>query len=130
MAAARVAGGRTVRVGGRCRPRELKLSRLVDLDFVGDAVDACDVGIRRVALELVANVAFQGDPAAVDLDVNRVGRDVGVPDQGLQGDAADLVVVATIASPQVDLQFIVAPPAAVGVGAGGTPLAEPLDGPA
>ena len=67
-------------------PTRSPLSRLGDRDLVrdaDDAIEACDVVKGRVALELIADVTCQGDPAVVDLDVNQVGRDLRVPDQGL-----------------------------------------------
>ena len=55
-----------------------RLSELVDLDFVRDAVhavEACDVVVGRVALELLADVTLQRDPAIVDFDVNQFDAD-------------------------------------------------------
>jgi hypothetical protein len=112
------------------------LSRLVDRDLVRDsvhAVEACNVVIRRVVLELVGDVSLEGDPAVLDLDVDRVGRHLGVPDQGLQGHAADLVVLTTIGVDEVDLELVIdliGIVEALGVLGCGTPLAEALDGPA
>src|SRR3954469_20213326 len=109
-------------------------SRIGDPDLVGhadDAEQAGDVLVGRGALELVADVALEREPAAVDLDVHGVGGHLHVPDQDLQRDAADLVVVATVGPGQADLELVVDVVDAfdvVGVLAGGVPLAEALDG--
>jgi hypothetical protein len=82
----------------------------VDRDPVRDAIDAeetCNVVIGRVALELVVDVTREGDPAVLDLDVDNVRRDLGVPGQGLQGDAADLVILTTIRADEIDLELVV-----------------------
>ena len=74
-------------------------SDLVDLDFVRDAVypvEGRNVVGRRVTLELVCDVAFQRDPTVLDFDIDCVSGDVGVPNQSLERDAADLVVLAAI----------------------------------
>ncbi len=84
---------------------------LVDLDLVGDAVhakEACDVVVGGVALELEADVTGQGDPAVLDLDVNQVRRDVGVPDQRpAMRDAAVLVVVSPICAGLIVLELLI-----------------------
>src|ERR1700759_4228313 len=106
----------------------------VDGDFVGyaeDSVEAGDIVVGCVALELVVDVALQGHPAVADLDVDEVGGHVNVPDEVLQSRAADLVVVATIGAGQAHVELIVDVIDAVdvlGILGRGPTLAKALDG--
>src|SRR3954453_16240940 len=86
--------------GATGRPRPWCRSEpLDDLDLVrhaGDAVHARDVVERGGALELGVDVALERDPPVLDVDVEVVGRDLGLPAQPLQGRAADLGVLAAV----------------------------------
>src|SRR4051812_46880383 len=91
------------------RPR-LRSAPLDDLDLVRharDAVHAGDVVEREVALELEVDVALERDPAVLDVDVEIVARDLGVPAQPLQGRAADLRVLATVAVEDAHVELVV-----------------------
>src|SRR5215204_1053006 len=106
---------------------------ICDPDLVRDAVDAVHarhVVVGRVAFELVADVALERNPALLDLDVDRVRRDLYVPGQELQRVTADLVVLAAIGAEQADLELVVDRECAVdvaGVLDRSTTLAEALD---
>src|ERR1700761_7935192 len=111
-------------------------SRVGDPDLVSDTDDAVQTGhvvVGGVALELIADVALQRQPAVVDLDIDLVRGYVDVPDHGLKRRAADLIVVATVGSTQADLELVVNLidvvdlPRVLG---SGPPLAETLDRPA
>ena len=87
-------------------PREL---RVRDLDLVRnarDAVQAGDVVIGRIALELEADVTLERDPAAPHRRIDGVRGNVDIPDQILQGRPADLVIVASIGPGQIHLQAV------------------------
>jgi hypothetical protein len=105
-----------------------------DGDLVGhadDAVKAGDIVVGRIALELVADVALQSEPAVVDLDVHEVGGHLDVPHQALQCGTADLIVIATIAAGQAQLELVVDAIDAIdvlGIPGRGPTLAEALDG--
>jgi hypothetical protein len=113
---------------GRSRP-------LDDLDVVrhaGDAIHARDVVEREVALVLEVDVALERDPAVLDVDVEVVARDLGVPAQPLQSRAADLRVLPAVLVEQsyVELvQHVDDAARAPGVGHGGPLLGEAADGP-
>src|SRR4051812_37814037 len=91
------------------RPR-LRSAPLDDLDLVrhaGDAVHARDVVEREVALDLEVDVALERDPAVLDVDVEVVARELGVPAQPLQGRAADLRVLAAVAVQDAHVELVV-----------------------
>ena len=69
-------------------------SGLVDLDLVRHAVDAiqaCNVVVGGVTLELIVDIALERDPTVIDLDFDRVGGNLYVRDQALESGATDLV---------------------------------------
>src|SRR3954469_20933662 len=98
------------RPGGRGWAGPIRSAPLDDLDLVrhaGDAVHARDVVEREVALELVVDVALERDPAVLDVDVEVVARELGVPAQPLQGRAADLRVLAAVAVQDAHVELVV-----------------------
>src|SRR3954447_1374102 len=98
------------RPGGRGWAGPIRSAPLDDLDLVrhaGDAVHARDVVEREVALELEVDVALERDPAVVDVDVEVVARELGVPAQPLQGRAPHLGVLATVTVEDAHVQLVV-----------------------
>src|SRR3954447_17088470 len=62
---------------------------------------------RGVALEREVDVALERGPAVLDVDVEVVARDLGVPVQPLQGRAAHLCVVAAVLAEDAHVQLVV-----------------------
>lgn len=79
-----------------------------DFDVVADAADTFEVGDGVVGggfLVGPVDIAFEGEPAVFDADFDAVGGDDGIPGEGLDGGAGEVLIGDLGGAREADFEF-------------------------